>query len=107
MPRLSNASQEIYRAAPRSDRPAITLFKSRSWSCSPIHFNVFGRSRLCTCLDVRQKLEFAVAPLEHFHYFWVETLSGFPIAFFHGFFNRRAGALLPVRGKSVQAANPS
>jgi len=52
MPRLSNASQEINRAAPRSDRPAITPFKSRSWSCSGFHFDVFGQPGLLRFLLV-------------------------------------------------------
>src|SRR5438046_7100792 len=77
MPRRGDASQEINRTAPRSDRPAIALFKSRSWSCSAIHFDVSGQSGLFATLDVCQKLEFAVTPMKHFHDFWVEALSGF------------------------------
>src|SRR5438876_7782545 len=55
MPRRGDASQEINRTAPRSDRPAIALFKSRSWSCSAIHFDVSGQSGLFATLDVCQK----------------------------------------------------
>src|SRR5437660_1483846 len=105
MPRRGDGSQEINRTAPRSDRPAIALFKSRSWSCSAIHFDVFGQAGLFATLDVRQKFEFAVTPMKHFHYFWVEALPGFSNDMLHGFFQREGWTILAVRCKSVQAVN--
>src|SRR5258708_35579832 len=105
MPCRSDGSQEINRTAPRSNRPAITLFESRSWSCSAIHFDVFGQSGLFVTLDVRQKLEFAVTAMKHLHYFWVEALPGFSNDMLHGFFQWEGRTILAVRGKSIQAGN--
>src|SRR5437879_100365 len=96
---------ELNRTAPRSDRPAIALFKSRSWSCSAIHFDVSGQSGLFATLDVCQKLEFAVTPMKHFHDFWVEALSGFSNDVLHGFFQWEGRTILTVRCKSVEAVN--
>src|SRR5216110_2202381 len=90
MPCRSDGSQEINRTAARRDRPAITLFKPCSWSCSAIHFDVFGQAGLFATLDVRQKLEFTVALVKHFNDSWVETLSGFSNDMLHGFVQRRS-----------------
>src|SRR5207253_10105398 len=102
MPRRGDASQEINRTAPRSDRPAIALFKSRSWSCCAIHFDVSGQSGLFATLDVWQKLEFAVTPMKHFHDLWVEALSGFSIDVLLGFFPLEGRTILRVGCKSVE-----
>src|SRR5258708_21355899 len=105
MPCRSDGSQEINRTAPRSNRPAITLFESRSWSCSASLFDVFGQSGLFVHLDVRQKLEFAVTAMKHLHYFWVEALPGFSNDMLHGFFQWEGRTILAVRGKAIQAVN--
>src|SRR5258708_21342648 len=105
MPCRHEGIQEINRPAPRSNRPAITLVESRSWSCSAIHFDVFGQSGLFVTLDVRQKLEFAVTAMKHLHYFWVEALPGFSNDMLHGFFQWEGRTILAVRGKSLQAVH--
>src|SRR5437660_9989992 len=97
MPRRGDASQEINRTAPRSDRHAIDLFKSRSWSCSAIHFDVSGQSGLFATLDVCEKLECTVPPLKQLHDDGVEALSGFSNDGRHGFFKRESGMMRTAR----------